>query len=97
MLIITHESDYFFGVFLGGALMALNLFLHSVEISSMVNSGNFSVVGSYFGRYLILACGFFVSGFISFQWLMGTMVGVFLYFPAVYIGSLKNIKFQGKG
>lgn len=97
MTVVTHESDYFFGVFWGAGLMALNLFLHSVEINSMVKNGDFSVVGNYFSRYLIMASGFFVAGFISFQWLMGTMVGVFLYFPAVYIGSLKNIKFQGKG
>jgi hypothetical protein len=92
-MVVTHKSDYFFGVFWGAALMALNIFLHSVEINSIVRKGEYSIIGNYFSRYLIVASGLLVAGFISFQWLLGSMFGIFIYFPAIYIGSLKNIKF----
>jgi hypothetical protein len=92
VLIITHSLDCFFGVFWGSALMGLNLFLHSVEINSLLMKKKYNFIGNYFGRYLILALGFGMAGVLSFDWLLSTIIGAFLYFPAVYIGSLKNIK-----
>jgi hypothetical protein len=92
VLMVTHSFDCFFGVFWGSALMGLNLFLHSIEIKSFLIEKKYNFVGNYFSRYLILALGFGMAGILSFDWLLGTMIGIFLYFPAVYIGSLKNIK-----
>ena len=92
MVVITHNQDYFFGIFWGGALIGLNLWLHSIEIENLVLKKDFHLVGNYFSRYTILAIGLGLGGIISFDWLFGSMLGVFLYFPAVYMGSLKNIK-----
>ena len=89
---VTRSLDCFFGVFWGSALMGLNLFLHSIEIKSLLTEKKYNFVGNYFSRYLILVLGLGMAGVLSFDWLLATMIGVFLYFPAVYMGTLKNIK-----
>ncbi len=89
-MLITKNSDYFFGVFWGAAFGGLNIFLHSKEIESMLIRRKYDITGNYITRYLVLAIGLFVAGFISFDWLLASIVGLFAYFPAIYIGSLIN-------